>query len=656
MSEANSLVYIHIGTQLPNYLCDSLYQTLLVNSYKTKIYVILSDVLISEFNEKVNTFNLKYYTKDETFYFKNLMQVIPLSLLEMHGDNNQQFIQYKNLMSTKFAGLSGFRDGFWISTTSRFFYLAIFMEMFSITSVFHIEGDIMMYWSFQQIYNDICNRMQIAKIDKICMVEDAPGRVIPSILFFPNHVLLSQLVQFITNELSSSNAFMNDMDILGKFSDRYNLATSPSGSEFIVYDGAAFGQYLGGVDYRNILSKDVDYTNLTRDQEMVIYNNPTRNFVNETATTKPDNFEFSRIKTEFSNLCVPIRIPVLSNKSIVKIANLHIHSKQLYQFSSACDLLFNDIISGDRVLSLCDFVLTTPEIFNFHRNIEKYAKDVIMIRDFAKVNILLLNNYFKEHCKKNNVTFVKIFIYTHMLDNFQKYVFPNLDASMEYIFYFHNSDNAVTDDHMDILKSKYVRKIYAQNIDTTINSDKISLLPIGMANSMWNHGDLLQLYKVISKTYSELKTGSIYVNINPNTYSYRKNVLDKIIEYGNLQVSSGKPYGEYLVDLASHRFCLCLRGNGIDTHRFWESLYLGVIPVIINNSETKCNNFVRYLRKIDVPFYEICEDDLDIICKKYTSEYFSESLYKNLITKCKSTIYNLDCLKLHFYEYENTLM
>ena len=58
---------------------------------------------------------------------------------------------------------------------------------------------------------------------------------------------------------------------------------------------------------------------------------------------------------------------------------------------------------------------------------------------------------------------------------------------------------------------------------------------------------------------------------------------------------------------------------------------------------------------MDVPFYEICEDDLDKICKKYTSDYFSEGLYKKLISKCKSTIYNLDCLRMHFYEYENTL-
>lgn len=539
MTAGYSLAYIHIGTQLPDYLCDSLYQTLLINNYKTRVYVILSDVLISEFNSRFETFNLGYYTKDETFYFKNLITVIPLSLLEIYGENNQQFTQYKNLMTTKFSGLSGFRDGFWISTTSRFFYLSIFMEMFCITNVFHIEGDIMMYWSFEKIYNDILDNIDNTEIDKICMVEDAPGRVIPSILFFPDHIRLSQLTQFITNELSNSNAFMNDMDILGKFGDRYNLSTTPVNSEYLVYDGAAFGQYLGGVDYRNILSKDVDYNNLTRDQELVIYNNPTRGFVNETAITKPDTFNFSKIKTEFDNLRVPIRIPVLCDNSIVKIANLHIHSKQLCQFSSACDLLFGDIISGDRILGLCDFVLTTPQIYTFHKNVEKYTKDVIIIRDFKNVNMELLNNYIKEHCKKSGRSFVKIFIYTHMLDNFQQYVFPNLDASIEYVLYFHNSDHAVTDDHIDILKSKYVRKIYAQNIDTSIDSDKISLLPIGMANSMWRHGDLLELYKVISSTYYKVKTGSIYVNINPNTYLYRKFVLDKIIEYGNFQVSRG---------------------------------------------------------------------------------------------------------------------
>ncbi len=36
----------------------------------------------------------------------------------------------------------------------------------------------------------------------------------------------------------------------------------------------------------------------------------------------------------------------------------------------------------------------------------------------------------------------------------------------------------------------------------------------------------------------------------------------------------------YLTNLFTHRFVLCPPGNGEDTHRFWESLYCGAIPVI----------------------------------------------------------------------------
>ena len=32
-----------------------------------------------------------------------------------------------------------------------------------------------------------------------------------------------------------------------------------------------------------------------------------------------------------------------------------------------------------------------------------------------------------------------------------------------------------------------------------------------------------------------------------------------------------------------HKFILCPEGNGIDTHRFWETLCLGRIPVVLHN-------------------------------------------------------------------------
>jgi putative cell wall-binding protein len=125
--------------------------------------------------------------------------------------------------------------------------------------------------------------------------------------------------------------------------------------------------------------------------------------------------------------------------------------------------------------------------------------------------------------------------------------------------------------------------------------------------------------------------------------------LEKIKEKQNFDLASGKTYIQYLRELSTYKFCLCIRGNGIDTHRFWESLYLGVVPVIINNNTTNSSNFVKYLKRLNIPFYEIVNDNLDNICTKYTNDFFNEKLYNEIIKNTNSSIYNLESLKISFY-------
>ena len=36
----------------------------------------------------------------------------------------------------------------------------------------------------------------------------------------------------------------------------------------------------------------------------------------------------------------------------------------------------------------------------------------------------------------------------------------------------------------------------------------------------------------------------------------------------------------YLQSVRNHTFVACPRGNGIDTHRLWETLYMGSIPIV----------------------------------------------------------------------------
>jgi hypothetical protein len=275
-----------------------------------------------------------------------------------------------------------------------------------------------------------------------------------------------------------------------------------------------------------------------------------------------------------------------------------------------------DIISGDRILSLCDFVLCTVEICNFHRNIEKFIdiNRIIIVDNFHTFDLIKLNQIFNEL----NQNTIKLFIYTHIFDSFVKFILPHLDIRLNFVLYLHNSDHMLDKLHIDpLLNAKHIEKVYSQNI-SIYSPNKIKLLPIGIANSMWNHGDISSLYNTINKTYYLKKARGIYINMNPTTYPYRYTVLNelknRVGEFDIVTVS--KPYNEYLQELSTHRFCLCVRGNGISCHREWESLYLGVIPVIVNNKYTNIDAYVKYLKDLNLPFFEIKEENFENYIKK----------------------------------------
>ena len=120
-----------------------------------------------------------------------------------------------------------------------------------------------------------------------------------------------------------------------------------------------------------------------------------------------------------------------------------------------------------------------------------------------------------------------------------------------------------------------------------------------------------------------------------------------ILQQQNWNISKNKVYKDYLLELSSYYFCLCPRGNAFDTHRFWESLYLGVIPVIINDKNTNMNNFISYLDILNVPYYTIT--DINFF-SKYTIDYFNKELYIKILSKTiKSSIQTQDFLKLSYY-------
>ena len=593
-----SLILVHIGKTLPDYFIDCVYQVLLWSNIK--IYIVLSDELIK---------NVKYYlsilNKSST-----QVEIVPSSKLTLSQDCNDY------ISSVKKYNLDSFRDSFWISTTCRFFYINACMEHFKLESAFHIENDVMIYTDLSKIkfenLNDLC----------VVMVKDSPNRVIPSIMFFPTKDSSSSLCKHIRDTMVSSPQFMNDMDILARYQYLVEFPSDPASASKVIYDGAAIGQFLGGPDPRNLPGSDQIINHL---------NNPLINkFINETTTFKMTDYEIAtkyesglkfytiKPKKEQKELN---KMLSCSPRKLTKIQNLHIHSKQLYQFSSVFDIKYNDIITGDRVLELCDYIIMTPDIQQFHRGTEHLNnKKIIISGELNDLHYEQLNKIFKDKQP------VKLFIYTHILDLIDLSKLKN-----KIILYVHNSDHP-----FNTIVPYNVIKVYAQNP----NISGVNLLPIGQANSMWPHGSTIDLYTVMKNTYYLKKTKNIYVNINAATYPYRKKVLESI--NGLFKNSEPKEYKMYLSELSKHYFCLCVRGNGLDTHRFWEALYLGTIPVIINNEETNMGTFVSCLNKLGVPF--VCVNDLS----KYSEDYFNKELYDKFVDK-HGSIQCLEQLKIGYY-------
>jgi hypothetical protein len=220
----------------------------------------------------------------------------------------------------------------------------------------------------------------------LTLLKDSKFRVIPSIMYIENDIDINNLTSFIMETSKNSDTFMNDMDLLGMYNNA-NYFNFQFKSEYDhIFDGAAIGQYLGGVDPRNLPNFE---KSSIKEKQMIIYNNPSKEFINETSEFKiKKTFKiiFKKVYTEYST--IPINFPFIldtETHDIKKIMNMHVHSKQLYQFSSIFNLMYTDIITGDRVCELCDFVLTTLDIYNYHKSLKVNVDNIIIITDFFKI-------------------------------------------------------------------------------------------------------------------------------------------------------------------------------------------------------------------------------------------------------------------------------
>ena len=196
------------------------------------------------------------------------------------------------------------RDGFWHHASARFFVIYSFMLKYGVQNVIHIENDVLLYYN--------CDEVLTFEKKQVYIPFDTFERNVASIVYIPdasifgeilNHYNFEQNDMYNFSEIRKKTGLITNLPIFVRDVSTLEKAFVTDGFTKYIFDAAAIGQFIGGVDPRNI-------------------EGDTRGFVNETCVIK-----YNEVGEIVWNQKKPfIRI---NETEEVPIFNLHIHCKNL---------------------------------------------------------------------------------------------------------------------------------------------------------------------------------------------------------------------------------------------------------------------------------------------------------------------------------------
>jgi len=514
----------------------------------------------------------------------------------------------------------GFRDGFWTHTTERFFYLATLAERFGLENGVHLESDCMLYADIDTLAPKLAELYL-----GIAVPFDNDDRGMASFVFWRRPRSLATFCEFIVDFLRQHpDPKINDMvllsearrklsrdqidwlpilptfysgplcDTLGRGTAEPDLFSNHGVSLGVIFDTIAIGQFLAGIDARNFIPRKRFWYQPPRRKPLPPP--PIDSFVNEASIFNPQNFGYVW-KRDARERLVP---HVTLGDQTAPIANLHVHAKTLGKFASNLPgaprvtvapwvVPAGEIVTGERLQGIADVAVITEEKRAFHTFLPD-MKLAVFSPDFEPTLSAV------SPLQGARV----IFVYSDLLDLFVARILPLIEQP--FVLVSHTGDHGVDQRFLQALDDPKIIHWFGQNV--TFRHPKLTALPIGLANSRWPHGDPGVLARTARQGF--LKRTGLYVNFDAGTNrALRMPILEALADKpfaimgrrrrpltyfsqawaaltGKRFVDKGwgKSFPEYLKEMAGWCYAVSPPGNGIDCHRTWEALYLGVIPVI----------------------------------------------------------------------------
>jgi len=294
--------------------------------------------------------------------------------------------EYKQSLSNTY------RDGFWQLASYRFKILQTYMRHHKKQSIVHIENDVLVYKNLGEL--------NLSNSNKILLTMDSKHRCIPGIMYIPNVETIDQCINHFNtnlNDMENWGRCYNDLPHLVDTLPIFTLDNSSSELADItknynkfncIFDAAAIGQYLGGVDPRNAKGD-------------------TAGFINETCLINYSKYNISWKTDKISNMLAPF---LQINSQDVPIVNLHIHCKDLKKF-----------MNYDITTSWHKFEVEVYDTF-FHKQPFKTSHETL-----GNVNGTLIPGFLKTH-ENADVFFTHINYYT-IKEALRQLLFHNKDLN-----------------------------------------------------------------------------------------------------------------------------------------------------------------------------------------------------------------------------------
>lgn len=268
--------------------------------------------------------------------------------------------------------------------------------------------------------------------------------------------------------------------------------------------------------------------------------------------------------------------------------------------------------------------------YNFARNSDVVYSEILTLDQFKNLD---LKNY-KIINKTENLIFYKltefklkendvIFCNSDMIKNLFSDL-KNVKNLKNLKLITNQTDNLITKKIFHF-KPSCIKDWYSINVG--YKSDNLIPIPLGLSNNYSPKNILVE-----DINFSGLKSNSkdyLYLNFSKNTnFKERTGIYEKFQEEKWSMVENPDlSLDKYHDALKEYKFVLCPWGNGIDTHRIWETLYSGNIPV------TKKHHTFSTSEELPIIFVDSYEE----ITEKKLLEFYN-SLEKDEINFSKLNI------------------